>query len=509
MEKPSTWGAMFGLSAALHAGLTVLVLSTFTPHPISHRPTPPAEMALSTLNVPRSTANEAPPQQDATASQTLDSEHIGTQPIPKVTAIPKKPTDTVSALLETISENAPNTLPRQPTLSETQPDGKNAAASALPKAPVKFTRPYNVLAANLEPRMTDALATKEASPRAANLAPASLTASSLSTNTPRLKEASAPETTAQTLDSPTTTLSALRTNAESLAEEAARATTAPEAAINSQPAQTVLAWSGTLSLEVAQSTLDAAAVLRLPASSTDTQGLRNALVTSLNNVNCARAQTVYDPETGAIDLRGHVKNETDRNTLLSAVSKQLGGSLPVQDRLQRLDAPQCNVLVQLAEMPLPQSVEQLTNPLIIGADLQTRSYAFQNGQVMKFDLAGADYDGWLYLDYYDNKGQVLHLLPNAYIPPLFLKANAPLAFGDGSSDDPTHGKFEMRVSPPFGQDIVVAMISNEPLFEVRPTVENAEAYLVDLAAKVSELKDQSGDFKGEWVYLFVETLPDQ
>lgn len=508
MKDASIWGAMLGLSAALHAGLTVLVLSTFTPHPVAHRPTPPAEMALSTLNVPRSTANEAPPQQDATRSQALDSEDIGTQPIPKNSAFPKKPIGTVSSLLETVSVNAPNALPWQPTLPETRPEGQNTAANTLPKASVIFTQADNALVPNLKLPMADALAVKETSPSAPSLAPASSAASNLSADALKLAKATSPAKTAQTLDTPATAINSLRTNDQKLAEDTARATAAIEAAIKSERAQTVLAWSGTLSLEVPQNTLDTAAALRLPPSNTDTQGLRDALETSLDSVNCARVQTVYDPETGAIDLRGHVRNETDRIALLTAVSKQLGGSLPIQDKLQRLGAPQCNVLVQLSKMPLPQSVEQLINPLIIGADLQTRSYSFTNGRAMKFDLVGAEYDGWIYLDYYDNKGQVLHLLPNAYIPPLFLKANAPLAFGDGSSDDPTRGKFEMRVSPPFGQDIVVAMISNKPLFEVRPTVENAEAYLVDLAAKVSELRERTADFKGEWVYLFVETLPD-
>jgi hypothetical protein len=129
---------------------------------------------------------------------------------------------------------------------------------------------------------------------------------------------------------------------------------------------------------------------------------------------------------------------------------------------------------------------------------------------MTFDLAGADYDGWVYLDYFDNEGQVLHLIPNEFIPPLQLGAKAPLTFGGGGANDPSRGKFEMRVSAPFGQDIAVAMVSNYPLFDaVRPTVELAEPYLQDLAARVEILRSTEPDFKGEWVYLFVETRASQ
>jgi hypothetical protein len=54
------------------------------------------------------------------------------------------------------------------------------------------------------------------------------------------------------------------------------------------------------------------------------------------------------------------------------------------------------------------------------------------------------------------------------------------------------------------------MVSNYPLFDaVRPTVELAEPYLQDLAARVEILRSTEPDFKGEWVYLFVETRASQ
>jgi hypothetical protein len=283
---------------------------------------------------------------------------------------------------------------------------------------------------------------------------------------------------------------------------------AAQQVLPSENAATVLAWSGTLTLNVAQDTLETAAALRVPTAGADTEGLRDALANRLSDIDCARVQTVYDPETGAIDLRGHVRNDEDRARLMDRVSNELGGALPVKDRLRRLEAPQCTVLVHLAEMPLPQSVEQLTNPLIIGDDLQTRTYSYISGQTINFDLAGADYDGWLYLDFYDGEGQVLHLIPNEFIDPLTLPAKAPLVFGDGSEADPARGKFQMQVTPPFGQDIAVAMVANIPLFDIpRPTVEAAAPYLETLAERVEHLRRTNPDFKGEWVYLFVETRP--
>ena len=269
----------------------------------------------------------------------------------------------------------------------------------------------------------------------------------------------------------------------------------------------VLAWSGDLSLQVGQQTISAAAALGVAPTSAQDGGLRDAISDRLSTVECARAQTVYDPASGAIDLRGHVRTDADRDALVAAVSAELGGALPIVDRLRRLDAPQCEVLVRLSDMPLPQSVEQLINPLIIGDDLHTRVYRFESDQSVRFDLAGADYDGWIYLDYFDNEGQVLHLMPNEYIDPFILSARRPIVFGGGGEDDLALGKFELRVSPPFGQDIAVAMVSNRKLFETnRPTVELAENYLAELATRITHLRNTDQDFKGEWVYLFVETF---
>ena len=218
----------------------------------------------------------------------------------------------------------------------------------------------------------------------------------------------------------------------------------------------------------------------------------------------ARAQTGYDPESGVIELRGHVKSNADRDVLMAALQTGLQGALPIRDRLRRLPAPQCDVLTAFADMPLPQSVEQFTNPLIIGDDLHARVYEFVDGDSIRFELQGADYPGWLYLDYYDNEGRVLHLLPNATIPPLRLSAREILVFGGGGTTDVARGKLELRVSPPFGEDIVVAMVTSEPLFDgTRPTVEEAEPYLTLVERLVAEARSRSDEFRGEWVYLFV------
>lgn len=559
MRNAAHWFGAVAASAVLHLGLALIVVAVFAPRPVRQQPAPAANLALTTLTVPQNTATEAMPRSDRTEPGTISSDGIGTRPIPRSQAVPARPSVETAAALQPDGTQAipqlarPSALKPASTEAPRIPDARlsiipaRAAAAEPTAASQPVFVPTSLAAiripgprplpdrdiATIEDRTIALLVNPEVAPdrttettepvseRKPRLAP-------LDASVPpaaRLATSDAGAVSARPADLPSdaatdraaakaqltveqelspTTLAAFAPPTSRLAAAVVSAASAKETDFPTDSAPGVLAWSGDLSLLVGQETLETAAALRLPSPAAS--GLRDALADRLAQVDCARVQTVYNPETGAIDLRGHVKSDADRARLMASISRQLGGALPLNDSLQRLGAPQCTALVRLAEMPLPQSVEQLTNPLIIGADLQTRSYRFADGQTMRFDLSGADYDGWLYLDYFDNEGQVLHLIPNKYIAPLVLPAKATLGFGDGSSQDPALGRFEMRVSPPFGQDIAVAMVANEPLFEApRPTVEAAAPYLDALAARVEALR-KNPHFKGEWVYLFVETL---
>ena len=551
MRGAALWTGTLALSTLLHVGLAALVVLFFVPRPVEQKPATTAEMSFSTLSVPQSQATEAVAEPDPTQAAAPTSQGIGPRTIPQSTAKaqtplsrPATPADPMTAKSTATEVSAPYIAPARskgtalterradtPRLPSERPDSAPLTANtpdsasltdATPDTTPLPQSPFDPLPANTpilsaNPALTALPAPKSPLPSKNNAA-FQAEASPLVTKAVAARLADADSRPATPLAPPARPLEADTTPAApleadqpdvaALPSNVPGGTPTPESDLPSETAATVLAWSGTLSLDIPQGTLETAAALRLPTAGADDTGLRDALANRLSDIDCARVQTVYDPESGAIDLRGHVKTDADRTQLMERVSQELGGALPLNDRLRRLDAPQCTVLVRLAEMPLPQSVEQLTNPLIIGDDLQTRTYTYRDGQTINFDLAGADYDGWLYLDFYDSEGQVLHLIPNEFIAPLILPAETPMAFGDGSEGDPARGKFEMRVNPPYGQDIAVAMVANQPLFETtRATVEPAAPYLETLAARVEELRRTRPGFKGEWVYLFIETRP--
>lgn len=249
--------------------------------------------------------------------------------------------------------------------------------------------------------------------------------------------------------------------------------------------------------------LDPAALLAFTAfvapeqAGGDGQELRDGIASVLSAVPCARLQTAFNAETGVLELRGHVPEAGMRATLTDALRVQIDNVLPVAERLQILPEPQCGTLGQVASLGVPQSEEQFTDPALIGENLFVREYVFAGGDRMVIDLEGADYPAFLYVDYFDAEGNVLHLMPNEILPP---RAYAP---GETFRIGAEGSGLELIVEPPFGQDIAVALASDRPLYEgVRPIVEPAAVYLEFMRARIAAVAPE----RAEWVYLMVQSI---
>jgi hypothetical protein len=259
-----------------------------------------------------------------------------------------------------------------------------------------------------------------------------------------------------------------------------------------------LEWSG-----AGDEPLDPASLEALPAFLPEAargaagEQVRDGIAALMQSVPCARVRTVFDPDSGALELRGHVPDEQARAPLAAALQARVGESLPVRDALRLLPRPQCDVLAGLGDVGLPQSEEQFTDPQVVGESGWVREYAFEAGDRLTIDLEAPDYPSYVYVDYYDGDGNVLHLVPNDTRPLERIEPGA--LFSVGREDG-----FELRIAPPFGQDIAVALAVERPLYEgLRPTVEPAGGYLDFLAQRLAELEG----IRGEWAYIFVATGP--
>jgi hypothetical protein len=231
--------------------------------------------------------------------------------------------------------------------------------------------------------------------------------------------------------------------------------------------------------------------------------VRDGIATLLAAVPCSRLQTTFVPETGRVELRGHIPDGDLRAPILATLGQQVGASIPVSDNMLVLPRPTCGALAGIARVGLPQSTEQISNPRVVGLDTHARIYRFQEGQQLEFDLVGADYPAVFYIDYFDADGMVLHLQPNKFVPLEWIEAKQSLVVGRTADGETA---LEIKVAPPFGQEIMVAFAASRPLYEgLRPLYEEAGPYLEFLRNQVADARASDPDFKGEWVYFFVET----
>ncbi|NDR56201.1 DUF4384 domain-containing protein [Aliiruegeria sabulilitoris] len=243
-----------------------------------------------------------------------------------------------------------------------------------------------------------------------------------------------------------------------------------------------------------------------PTGSEDSP-VRDGLAALLTGIPCARLQTEFDAETGKLELRGHVPEDALRTPLLTAIQAHIGTDIPVTDALQILPRPQCGALTGIANLGLPQSDDQRTNPRIVGPNAFVREFRFQEGDRLRLDLTAPDYDAYVYIDYFDADGSVLHLQPNEIVP--LEKSPAKTALLSGVEND-GRPALNLTIAPPFGQEIVVAFASSAPLYDgLRPLVEPSEAYIAFLSERVEQVRQDTPGFKGEWVYFFIATAPAQ
>lgn len=237
--------------------------------------------------------------------------------------------------------------------------------------------------------------------------------------------------------------------------------------------------------------------------------VRDGITGILSAIPCSRLQVEFDPDENTLVVSGHVPETALRGNVVAAMQAQMGNDIPVRDNLLILPRPQCGALSGIAGVGLPQSTDQITNPMLIGEDTHAREFRYTEGNPLVMTLQGADYDAFVYVDYFDADGNVLHLMPNEFTPMTRTRAKTALQIGSNSVLPAGEPGLYIEIGPPFGQEIAVAFAASEPLYEgVRPLVEAAEPYLAWLQEQVRAARENNPDFKGEWVYFFVSTAPD-
>jgi type IV/VI secretion system ImpK/VasF family protein len=125
---------------------------------------------------------------------------------------------------------------------------------------------------------------------------------------------------------------------------------------------------------------------------------------------------------------------------------------------------------------------------------------FTEGERVTVKLVQADYDGYLYVDYYTVDGSVIHLYPNKREPESgrLIRSGEQFNVGEKIPEG-------WIVGPPFGQEMITVVSSPTPLYPAeRPEYEPASTYL----PRLRELLDAShGNEHLVANFLFLQTEP--
>ena len=544
MTSPAIW--MLGLagSIAAHAGAAALVAVTMDPRPTPDQPPPQSELRIETQDVTRSKAIPEPPRDTPAnpASAKGTTANPGQVPASKAAALPPK-AEALAAAPPKTPATPPDTAPAQKLTANAPPAATKAVpppqtalkpAAATPaaaqtlaaSAPRQAALPATTIAAKVTaatpapaltlatsaPRQAALTATTiSAQVTAATPAPA-LTLAATAAPAPTLT-AAPPVATTRPTEAPATPLAPTPDTGTALTSAAPDTPQAAQAVPDLQPAAAAPAEGTRMTAELAwtgdQAQIDPASLTAIQSfmqpgdASARTDQTHDALSAILTSVPCSRLQAEFNPATGSLDLRGHVPDPALKGPILQALQAQLGTGITVNDAMLILPRPQCGALSGIADVGLPQSQDQNTNPRLIGADAQARAYDYTRGQTLILDLAAPDYDAYVYVDYFAADGTVIHLIPNDTVPLKLRPAQSTLRVGAPDANEPF---LNLTIGPPYGQEIATAFAASAPLYDgTRPLTEPAAAYLDWLKTRVTEARAKDPGFKGEWVYFFVST----
>ncbi|MEP2714928.1 DUF4384 domain-containing protein [Pseudophaeobacter sp.] len=470
------WAIGLTASTCAHLGAAALVIPYLTPEPVPQQPSPQSAMTLASQQVTRSQAQEqsATPEPGKQAPAKGDSLNAGA--VQQTTAPAKAPSQDSLDPATPASQPLTSLAPPGETLAPDQSKPQLAALSAAKPEPAPALAPATQSVASEQP---DPPALETAMPDTTPAAPITPQPVLLGTTKSTGKTVAFAETSALTQPLPNSN---------------------PEA----EKVTAALAFQGGATNEIDPQSLAAFQSFTRPGDLTgQTAGLRDGLAAVLSQVPCSRLQVAFDPATATLELRGHLPEDALRAPVLAALQTQMGRDIALADKMRVLPRPQCGALSGISSVGLPQSTDQITNPLLLGEDAQARVLGYSSGEQLYFDLTAPDYAAFIYVDYFDAAGDVIHLSPNTQVPLALATAKSAQRIGAKTPEDPG---LQITIGPPYGQEIAVAFAASTPLYEgLRPLIEPAPAYLDFLRSRIAEKRSQNTDFKGEWVYFLIET----
>lgn len=218
----------------------------------------------------------------------------------------------------------------------------------------------------------------------------------------------------------------------------------------------------------------------------DVAAIRTQVETLLAGLDCAAPRSRVTAD-GRLSLGGFVSRREDLETVRAEV-KQIEGVREVEDTLSVQPPPFCEILGVLA----PHQVVHGSPSIQTQLALNNLDQRYPTGdKLVVTATAGTAFEGYLYVDYLDSDGSVVHLLPSPRRIDNFLLPGQEVVLGAQDASDAS-GDFVYEIQPPLGPGMVIAIASRHRLWEVphRPHVETTGTYAPALQAALQVLRSQ-------------------
>jgi serine/threonine protein kinase len=178
-------------------------------------------------------------------------------------------------------------------------------------------------------------------------------------------------------------------------------------------------------------------------------------------------------------VSGHVASQDDRDKLNREVAA-IRGIGPVKFDVGVMERPHCEVAAALA----PLIGRQKLAPSL---GFATKTKDVHMGERLSLDIRAPGFDGYVYIDYFDRGGQVLHLFPNNR---------------DFFNLRPERNHFVVFKPPltscwtfngSIGEELITLIATSKPLFPApRPEIESVGDYIASLSPLIRDLPQEDG-----------------
>lgn len=230
-----------------------------------------------------------------------------------------------------------------------------------------------------------------------------------------------------------------------------------------------------------------------PLETSEGPGL-SGLAAVLGQFECAALSATLQKNAQLV-VTGHVSSASDLDRLSRDLAS-FGQGAGVLNQADVYGWPHCEAAEILHGFTLLNSG--------VGSGPSVRPFnhgqIYRQGENMEIEAtAPGDTASFIYVDFVQQDGSVVHLLPTGDDPENQFGAGARLVLGQGAQ--------RYRVEPPFGTEMMMILSSPVPLFtQARPQVEPAQEYLGALRAALNEARNagHGGSLRSDFTFLVTE-----